>query len=304
VGVPLPWERLLWTRRRRPWVRYALTDFRLVVVRGRQVEEMALQDLGDIQRTRSKIDRLLGTSTLAVHSRKAAAAPLVLPHLREGPQLAALLELLAGQPQAQLDERAVRAALAWKPREARRGAPEALVGVAAVVVAMSAVAIGLHGNTPAVVYPAGDAIYPGGLKRDRQAILEFMESAVMPWARETLGPITGGPDRVTCETCHGRDAEARGWGMPAVAALPEPHVRGFGLEVYSAAADAQMRNAIYGYLAEADNQTKAAYMREVVVPGMARLLGRPAYDFTRSYDYNRQRFAFGCYHCHNVREGM
>ena len=32
--------------------------------------------------------------------------------------------------------------------------------------------------------------------------------------------------------------------------------------------DAQTRNAIYGYVAEADNQTKAAYMREVVMPGM------------------------------------
>ena len=40
--------------------------------------------------------------------------------------------------------------------------------------------------------------------------------------------------------------------------------------------DAQMRNAIYGYFAESDKQAKAAYMREVVMPGMARLLHRPA----------------------------
>ena len=91
--------------------------------------------------------------------------------------------------------------------------------------------------------------------------------------------------------------------MPAVAALPEPHVELFGSEAPGTTVDAQMRNAMYGYLAEADNQAKAAYMREVVVPGIARILGRPAYDFTKTYEYNRTRFAIGCYHCHMVGDG-
>ena len=65
--------------------------------------------------------------------------------------------------------------------------------------------------------------------------------------------------------------------------------------------DAQMRNAIYGYVAESDKQAKAAYMREFVMPGMAQLLHRPAYDFTRPYAFNRSRQAFGCYHCHRVK---
>ena len=65
--------------------------------------------------------------------------------------------------------------------------------------------------------------------------------------------------------------------------------------------DAQMRNAIYGYVADSGKLAKAAYMREVVVPGMAALLHRPAYDFTRSYEFNRSRNALGCYHCHRVR---
>ena len=42
-------------------------------------------------------------------------------------------------------------------------------------------------------------------------------------------------------------------------------------------------------------------MREVVVPGMSRLLHRPPYDFTQSYEYNRSRRALGCYHCHQVQ---
>ena len=100
---------------------------------------------------------------------------------------------------------------------------------------------------------------------------------------------------------HGARAEARGWRMPAVAALPQPDVRERGWEIYKTNIDAQMRNAIYGYLAESDNQAKAAYMREVVVPGMSRVLHRPAYDFTQSYEYNRSRRALGCYHCHQVQ---
>ena len=83
--------------------------------------------------------------------------------------------------------------------------------------------------------------------------------------------------------------------------MPRPIVREAGWENYSGAMDAQMRNAIYGYSAEPGKASRAAYMREIVMPGMARLLRRPAYDFTRTYEYNRERFAFGCYHCHRVR---
>jgi hypothetical protein len=89
--------------------------------------------------------------------------------------------------------------------------------------------------------------------------------------------------------------------MPAVAALPRPAVREAGWEHYGGVMDAQMRNAIYGYGSASDNVERAAYMREIVMPGMAALLHRPAYDFTRPYAYNRERFAFGCYHCHKVK---
>jgi hypothetical protein len=112
--------------------------------------------------------------------------------------------------------------------------------------------------------------------------------------------LKGGSHRITCETCHGRNAVARDWVMPAVAALPRPAVKNAGWEHYGGAMDAQMRNAIYGYGAESDKQAKAAYMREIVMPGMAQLLHRPAYDFTRPYAFNRTRQAFGCYHCHRV----
>jgi len=170
-----------------------------------------------------------------------------------------------------------------------------------VLLGILGVTMALREDSPTVEYAADDAVHQGGTKRDRQAIVRFMESTVMPWARVTFGPLKGGAANVTCETCHSQHPESLDWQMPAVAALPEPQVRLLGLEVYPSFVDAQMRNAIYGYLAEPDNQTKAAYMREVVLPGMSRLLRRSAYDFTRTYEYNRTRLAFGCYHCHRVR---
>lgn len=303
VEVPLPWEQLLWSGR--PaflWhrARYLLTDLRLARVEGDRVVEVALYDIGDIRRTESRVERLIGASTITVHSRR-AGSPVVLRGVRHGEHLAALLELLSGEPRAPLDAEALDAALRWDPRAPSTGRREALAGIAAVMVAVFGVVIGLHGTAAPVVYSPEDPIYPGGEKRDRGEIVRFMEVEVMPWARITFGRIKGGPDRVTCDTCHGANADRREWHMPAVAALPEAEVRDSGWEHYSDRMDAQMRNAIYGYRAESEKQARAGYMREIVLPGMARLLHRPAYDFTKPYEYNRSRLAFGCYHCHRVK---
>jgi hypothetical protein len=304
--VLLPWERLLWSSR--PWQlrarlageRYYLTDFRLLRHTRDSSSEVALDDIFDIERIETRGDRILGTSTIAVYA-ACCAEPLRLRSVRRGAQLAALLELLAGDPRAPRNADAVQAALAWEPRQPAFDLRGALGGFVAVLVAIFAVAIGLHGKAVTATFGDDDAIAPNGEKRAEAEIIRFMETDVMPWAREALGRLKGGPDRVTCTTCHGAQATTRRWMMPGVSALPQPDVRGRGWEIYTTSMDAQMRNAIYGYLAESDNQTKAAYMREVVVPGMARLLHRPAYDFTRSYEYNRSHRALGCYHCHQVQ---
>jgi hypothetical protein len=304
--VLLPWERLLWSGR--PWhlsrriagEQYLLTDFRLIHVARGITSELALDDVGEIQRTQSPADRLLGTSTITVHA-MAGGAALTLTSVRRGAQLAPLLELLAGDPRAPREADAVRSALAWEPRHPSLDLRRALAGFIGVLVAIAAVAFGLHGPTVAATYAADDALAPNGEKRSEADIIGFMEAEVMPWARITLARLKGGAERVTCETCHGGHAALRNWRMPAVAALPQPDVRDRGLEIFARNIDAQMRNAIYGYLAESDNQAKAAYMREIVVPGMSRLLHRPAYDFTQSYEYNRSRRALGCYHCHQVQ---
>ena len=281
--------------------RYLLTDFRLVRVAGTELDELVLPDIGDVQRIESRLDRLLGTSTIAVHARRRGVAPIVLSGIRRGAPLAALLELLSDDPQAPKDVDAVRAALAWNPRPPAGNHRETIGALAAVLFAIVAVVIGLHGKAAPIAYAVNDAIEPDGVKKSRQDIVRFMETDVMPWARVTFARLKGGADRVTCGTCHGDQAERRAWQMPSVAALPLPDVRERGLEIYNRDLDAQMRNAIYGYVAGSDNQTKAAYMREFVVPGMAEVLHRPAYDFTRPYEYNRARRALGCYHCHRVK---
>jgi hypothetical protein len=306
VNIPLPWERLLWSGRPAFAVlgreRYFLTDFRVIRQSGNHVDELVLHDIGDVGRTETGLDPILGTSTLIVRPRDARQSPLVLRRVRRGPHLAALLELLAGEPATPLDAAAVKSAIAWNPQARLRGFGEALTAAGIVLLAVFGIVAGVHGTGAArASYAADDAIYPGGRKRDRAEIMRYMEVEILPWARETLGPLKGGSDRVTCETCHGRLPEARDWRMPAVAALPQPDLKDRGWEQYGGAMDAQMRNAIYGYLAVSGKQAKATYMREMVLPGMAQRLHRPAYDFTRPYEYNRSRLAFGCYHCHLVQ---
>jgi len=300
--VLLPWERLLWSGRSRlaPWTRYDITDFRIVCRRGRRIDELALHDVANVVRTRTRFDRLLGTSTLIVHERHDDRPPLLLRGIARGEQAATLLALLTADESAAVDPAALGAALSWSPAPMPPGLFEAGLALLLIAVATAAVIAG-RGHSQPVPYASDDPIMPDGLKRSRGDIVRFMEQTVMPWARVTFAPLKGGADRITCATCHGADGERRGWAMPAVAALPAPDVKSGGWEIYSGAMDAQMRNAIYGYGAESAKQKKATLMREQVMPGMARLLHRPPYDFTRSYDYNRSHNAFGCYHCHKVR---
>jgi hypothetical protein len=182
------------------------------------------------------------------------------------------------------------------PPVPERGFRAALFAPVLLFVTLAVIVLGLAGHAVPVAYPEDDAVRPGGVKRSEAEIRAFMERDVMPWAKTALEPVVGAGN-VTCETCHGKGAEARGWAMPAVRALPEPDVRRWA---EAAGSDAQMRNALHGYLAEGDNLAVAAHMRGVVTPGMAALLRRPVYDFAQTYEFNRSRAAFGCYHCHTV----
>src|SRR5438046_3098928 len=133
--APLPWERLLWSARPLPWssTRYLLTDFRLVVLDGDRSDELAVDDIRDVHRSRTRLDRLLARSTLVIDARSGRRPPIVLHHVRQGTQLAALLEFLARSPSS-LDGRDVEAALAWEPRFTDRRPGRVLGGTAALLI--------------------------------------------------------------------------------------------------------------------------------------------------------------------------
>ena len=177
--------------------------------------------------------------------------------------------------------------------------PAVLFGPLVVIFTFLGLMIFGAARSSRISYPKDDAIYPNGVKRSRAEIVALMEQEVMPFAKKALAPIVGGEEKVTCLTCHGTDAEARDWRMPAVRRLPDPRILE-NITEERLRSGSTVQNAIYGYLAEKENQNKMRWMRDVVMPGMARILHRPAYDFTRSYAYNQQRFAFGCYNCHRL----
>ena len=308
---PLPWEQVLWSAvpafpfaLSRRGLAYALTDFRLVVSReNRPIHELALHDVESVNLSQTWWQRAVGTTSVRVTSR--CGTSLELAHIHHGPQLALILQLRAtelfGDDALTLDAEFFRSALG--PGSAGVLRPHhGLMMAATLMFALMFGIIGLARNSslPPVAYADDDAIAPHGSKRATAEIAEFMEREVMPFARHALGPLVGGADNVTCETCHGADAKQRNWRMPGVRALPEPELRRAGLERAGLWLDPQLRNAVYGYLAEDGNQSVAAYMRQVVMPGMARVMHRPAYDFAKSYGYNRARAAVGCYHCHLV----
>src|SRR5262249_22809951 len=234
VAVPRPWERLLWSGRPSAFSmpltwreRYLLTDFRLLRIglcEGDH-DEIPVQEIAEVHCSEARLDRLIGTSTVSVHARDITRRPLVLRHVRQGAQVAAILEVLAGDPHARVDPEAAMAALAWRPREPSGSYREALAATIAGVAAVFAVVIRLHGKSSPIAYPPDDEISPNGQKRPREEIVRFMNDEVMPWARVALGPLKGGADQVRCETCHGGAPEAQDWHMPGVAALPEPMVK-------------------------------------------------------------------------------
>jgi hypothetical protein len=293
---PLPFERVRWRRRR-----FALSDFRFVALKGSAVaQEIALHDVASIEVGPSLVERLTGVGTIVVRSARPGDRDLVMRRVHAARREALTLELLVGEARGlpPSDRIAALPLSSFWPIPISLRVYAIAAGPVIVLLTLLGIGIGLSGHMVPVDYPDDDAIRPSGTKRPPAEIVAFMEKQVLPWAREALAPVVG-RDRVTCETCHGPNAAARGWTMPAVRALPEPAVRAMAA---AAGSDAQVRNALHGYLAEGDNQAVAAYMRGVIVPGMAKLLRRPAYDFAQTYEYNRSRAAFGCYHCHQVGE--
>lgn len=292
-SFPLPWERVRWQSGR-----LGVSDFRVVQLRrGTPVAEVAIHDISSIHVVPSLLERITGVGTVAISSAREGDRGVrvrIAGARRTALRLNLLITDVWGVPPAD-DIMDLSTFAIWRlPPTMRLQAM--FIAPAAVLLTLVFVVIGLSGHEVRVAYGLDDPIRPNGVRRSRQDIVAFMEGEVMPWARPALEPVVG-RGRVTCETCHGDDAEERDWRMPSVRALPEPAVSGVAT---AAGSDSQMRNALHGYVAQERNMAIAAHMRGVVVPGMAALLRRPAYDFAQTYEYNRARDAFGCYHCHVV----
>jgi mono/diheme cytochrome c family protein len=305
---PFPWERVLWSGRPsgllrliRRRERYFLTDCRIVTVEARGASlEIPIDELGAADLACTPWQRVMGVSTVRLSSRGGSPPVIDFHDIRHGPQLLLAVQWLASE--REIDETLFADAAGVGARDPF-GPGRSIGGVLTALLlagVLGAVAVGHTPSVRPIVYPPDDAIAPGGYKRSQAEIVAFMERDVMPFARRTLGPLVGGADRVSCATCHGADGESRNWQMPGVRALPAPEFREAGLERFSDRVTAQMRNAIYGYLADERKQATVGYMRSVVMPGMAKLLNRPTYDFTQTYDYNRSHAALGCYHCHRI----
>lgn len=162
-----------------------------------------------------------------------------------------------------------------------------------------------YGNRPPAeaTYAEDDPIrFPDGRKRPREEIIQFMRRDVMPFAKKYLAPIVGGADQVSCETCHGKNPKARDFRMPAVAPLPNTVVVGAITRRSAEEEDVQLHNALVGELSDPGKAARAEYMRRVILPKMASILRRPLYDRLRTYEYNKERGAFGCYHCHQLHK--
>ena len=303
------WEQVLWSSSPafpgwlvRPSTEYVLTDFRVIVRRrGRILEELALDDVASVRLRQSWHERLAATSTVYIESRRHNST-VTLTGIHQGPQLALVLQLLStDRVGTEVDHDFVASALA--PDSPRLLHPRIGLLIAATIafaLTFGVIAVARHSSLAPITYAADDPIAPNGHRRPTAEIVAFMEREVMPFARRVLAPIEGGAGNVTCQTCHGVDAAARLWQMPGVRALPEPEFRLAGMERVGFWLEPQIRNAVYGYLAEENKQSTAGYMRAVVMPGIAKLMHRPAYDFTKSYGYNRAQAAVGCYHCHLV----
>ncbi|MEQ1897678.1 MAG: hypothetical protein ABL971_09880 [Vicinamibacterales bacterium] len=296
------WERVIWRSRRA-----AVTDLRVVHLRrGRIVGELATTDVASVTVEPSAM-AWMGAGTLVIAPRTAQRAgmrtgqrpddrPLRIPGVWRARHVALTLNLVVADLQGVPPHDSITSLPMPSIWKVSASVPLRASLISPLILGIASVGVMGYLATHQVreVHAADDPIRPHGVKRSRQEIVAFMEGEVMPFAVAALEPVVG-KGKVRCETCHGANAVERDWRMPAVAKLPEPGVTTVAAR---GTVDSRLRNALHGYLADAGNQRVTGHMRGVVLPGMAALLHRPAYNFAQPYDYNVEHSALGCYHCH------
>ncbi|WP_437291791.1 hypothetical protein [Sorangium sp. So ce406] len=112
---------------------------------------------------------------------------------------------------------------------------------------------------------------------------EFMTDIVLPRMTEVFVEYDAKYENMTCETCHGSDAVARGYAMPTPQIAPLPATPEGFLEWVADPA-------------HPEREAFGTFMYERVVPEMAALLEIPRFDpMTETGD-------FSCHYCHTLEE--
>ena len=184
--------------------------------------------------------------------------------------LAALLEWLSGEPGERgpiLDAKALRQR--WPGIHQLTRVPQGAGGLAAAVVAVFV--IGLR-RRPSRHAPRRSDLLTG-VKRTRAEIVASWKTRSCRGRgrpRSLRAEVTGSPAKPVAR--NPRSAT----GVPAVAALPQPDVR---TADGNTTAGRWTRRCAAIWLRRRVRQTGQGAMREIVMPGMAQLLHRPACDF-------------------------
>ena len=236
--VLLPWERLLWSSR--PWrlsrclagERYLLTDFRLLrIVRDAGARTRARRHRRDPahgipRRSPARRPRRSRSSRAAIGDAvRLTGGP---PRRRSSPRCSNCWPAIRAR-RAMPD--AVRAALAWEPRtpvarsarRARRLRRRADRDRRCSPSACTA-------RRRAMTYAADDALAPNGEKREpgRDHRVHGNRGDAVG-ARDASAVSRAARSRHVRDLPRRRPPVARGWRMPAVAALPQPDVRDRGV---------------------------------------------------------------------------
>ena len=303
---------------KRSGYRYSMTNAMLRRERSsfrKHDRETAYLPLAAIERLeikRSAWQRALGVGDILLYAHSVSVPVMRLINISE-PEIAAqrIQHQMSGTPGEVVPSAAVRPSIPVEELLAQDGrrVQRALSIAAAALILTAALAAALHTSSQRTheiqpAYAENDPIYyPDGTRKPFLAVKAYMQARVMPFAKEALGPVVGN-ENVRCETCHGENPEARQYRMPAVSALPNSRRPGKSAQRSASSTDLQIHNAIVGHAHDFENAPIAEQMRRVVLPGMAKLLNRPVYDRSKTYQFNKANAAFGCYHCHQLNKSQ
>ena len=284
--------------------RYLLTDFRLAARHARRRRrDRARRHRRRFTAPSRALDRLLGTSTIAVHPRGRRRAARPRPRsaaARSSPRCSSCSPAIRAR---RATPRRSASALAWEPRPPAldlRGALAGFVGVLIAIVRRRRSACTAR-RRPSPTRPTM-RIAPSGEKRSEAEII-----AVHGSRGDAVGARHASADQGRRRPRHVRDLPRRAAPRRAAGGCrrsprcrsPTCATRLGNLPARHGRADAQ-RDLRLPRRVRQSGKGRPTCARSSCRAWRACSIG-PPYDFTQPYEYNRSRRALGCYHCHQVQ---